>query len=28
VDQLDNIRDPAALPGWLAITTRRECRIP
>jgi RNA polymerase sigma factor (sigma-70 family) len=24
-DQLDNIRDPAALPGWLAITTRREC---
>jgi hypothetical protein len=35
VDQLDNIRDPAALPGWLATTTtttttttRRECRIP
>jgi RNA polymerase sigma factor (sigma-70 family) len=26
VDQLDQIRDPAALPGWLAITTRRECR--
>jgi RNA polymerase sigma factor (sigma-70 family) len=26
VDQLDNIRDPAALPGWLATTTRRECR--
>ena len=26
VDQLDNIRDPAALPGWLAATTRRECR--
>jgi RNA polymerase sigma factor (sigma-70 family) len=24
VDQLDKIRDPAALPGWLA-TTRREC---
>ena len=26
VDQLGNIRDPAALPGWLATTTRRECR--
>jgi len=25
VDQLDNVRDPAALPGWLATTTRREC---
>ena len=25
MDQLDNIRDPAALPGWLATTTRREC---
>jgi RNA polymerase sigma factor (sigma-70 family) len=25
VDQLDTIRDPAALPGWLATTTRREC---
>ena len=26
VDQLDNIHDPAAaLPGWLAATTRREC---
>ena len=25
VGQLDNIRDPAALPGWLAATTRREC---
>ena len=25
VDQLDKIRDPAALPGWLATTTRREC---
>ncbi len=25
VDQLDKIRDPAALPGWLATTARREC---
>ncbi len=25
VDQLDNLREPAALPGWLASTTRREC---
>ncbi|MGZ6392470.1 MAG: RNA polymerase sigma factor, partial [Ktedonobacterales bacterium] len=25
VDQLDRIRDPAALPGWLATTTRRKC---
>ena len=25
VDQLDKVRDPAALPGWLATTTRREC---
>jgi RNA polymerase sigma factor (sigma-70 family) len=25
VDQLGNIRDRAALPGWLATTTRREC---
>jgi len=25
VSQLDRIRDPAALPGWLATTTRREC---
>ena len=25
VGQLDKIRDPAALPGWLAVTTRREC---
>src|SRR5215471_5079568 len=25
VDKLDQIRDPAALPGWLATTTRREC---
>jgi RNA polymerase sigma factor (sigma-70 family) len=24
-DQLDKIRDSAALPGWLATTTRREC---
>jgi RNA polymerase sigma factor (sigma-70 family) len=23
--QLGKIRDPAALPGWLATTTRREC---
>jgi RNA polymerase sigma factor (sigma-70 family) len=23
--QLDTIRDPAALPGWLAATTGREC---
>ena len=23
--QLDKVRDPAALPGWLATTTRREC---
>jgi RNA polymerase sigma factor (sigma-70 family) len=23
--QLDKIRDPAALPGWLAAATRREC---
>ena len=26
VDQLDKIRDPAALPGWLVTTTQRECR--
>lgn len=26
VNQLDKVRDPAALPGWLATTTRRECR--
>jgi RNA polymerase sigma factor (sigma-70 family) len=26
VTHLDTIRDPAALPGWLATTTRRECR--
>jgi RNA polymerase sigma factor (sigma-70 family) len=25
MDQLDKICDPAALPGWLAATTRREC---
>ncbi len=25
VGQLAAIRDPAALPGWLATTTRREC---
>jgi RNA polymerase sigma factor (sigma-70 family) len=25
VDQLDRVRDPAALPGWLTTTTLREC---
>jgi RNA polymerase sigma factor (sigma-70 family) len=25
VRRLGSIRDPAALPGWLATTTRREC---
>jgi RNA polymerase sigma factor (sigma-70 family) len=25
VDHLDHLRNPAALPGWLATTTRREC---
>ena len=25
VHHLDIIREPAALPGWLATTTRREC---
>jgi RNA polymerase sigma factor (sigma-70 family) len=25
VDQLDRLRDPATLPGWLATTSRREC---
>jgi len=25
VEQLDNLREPASLPGWLATTTRREC---
>ncbi len=24
-DHLDKIEDPAALPGWLATTTRRDC---
>jgi RNA polymerase sigma factor (sigma-70 family) len=24
-EHLDTIREPAALPGWLATTTRREC---
>jgi RNA polymerase sigma factor (sigma-70 family) len=29
VDQLDRIRDPAALAGWLATVTRQEClRVP
>jgi len=27
VDHLDRIREPAALPGWLATTTRRECLL-
>jgi RNA polymerase sigma factor (sigma-70 family) len=26
VNQLGKIRDPAALPGWLITTTRRECQ--
>ena len=26
MNQLGKIRDPAALPGWLATTTRRECQ--
>jgi len=26
LNQLDKIRDPAALPGWLATTTQRECQ--
>ena len=26
VEHLGNLRDPAALPGWLTTTTRRECR--
>jgi RNA polymerase sigma factor (sigma-70 family) len=26
VNHLGKIRDPAALPGWLATTTRRECQ--
>jgi RNA polymerase sigma factor (sigma-70 family) len=25
VEHLDGLRDPAALPGWLSTTTRREC---
>jgi RNA polymerase sigma factor (sigma-70 family) len=25
VERLDSIREPAALPGWLATTTQREC---
>ena len=25
VSQLDKVRDPAALPGWLTTTTQREC---
>jgi RNA polymerase sigma factor (sigma-70 family) len=25
VEHLDELRDPAALPGWLATTTQREC---
>jgi RNA polymerase sigma factor (sigma-70 family) len=25
VDQLDSLRDPAAVAGWLATTTQREC---
>ncbi len=25
VERLDTIRDPAALPGWLATTTRHQC---
>lgn len=25
VDQLEAVHDPAALPGWLATTTQREC---
>jgi RNA polymerase sigma factor (sigma-70 family) len=25
VAQLDNLREPAALPGWLTTTTQREC---
>jgi RNA polymerase sigma factor (sigma-70 family) len=25
VEHLGTLRDPAALPGWLATTTRREC---
>jgi RNA polymerase sigma factor (sigma-70 family) len=25
VGRLDQVRDPAALPGWIVTTTRREC---
>jgi RNA polymerase sigma factor (sigma-70 family) len=25
LEHLDTLRDPAALPGWIATTTRREC---
>jgi RNA polymerase sigma factor (sigma-70 family) len=25
VERLDSLREPAALPGWLATTTRNEC---
>ncbi len=25
LNQLDRVREPAALPGWLSTTTRREC---
>ena len=25
VESLNNLRDPAALPGWIATTARREC---
>jgi RNA polymerase sigma factor (sigma-70 family) len=25
LDRLDKVRDPAALPSWLATTTRQEC---
>lgn len=25
VERLETIREPAALPGWIATTTRREC---
>jgi RNA polymerase sigma factor (sigma-70 family) len=25
VERIGSLRDPAALPGWLATTTRREC---
>ena len=28
VDQLDNLREPAALAGWLATTTRRNAADP